>query len=409
MTTEAIILAGGLGTRLRSKVSAMPKSMAPINGLPFLEYQLDYLSDFGVGKIYLAVGYLSEVIVDYFGNTYKNIALEYVYEKEPLGTGGAIKQALDQTKTEEILILNGDTMFQVELDVFYNSHKSQKADFSMALKPMKNFERYGVVKLNETNYVIGFEEKQHQESGDINGGVYILNKSVFNTYSFNPKFSFEREFLEKEYNNLKFNGFISKNYFLDIGIPEDYEQAQVDFKQFKKKLKVDKSWTIFLDRDGVINRKIDNGYVTSIAEFEFLDGAKEAIANLTQKVGRIVIVTNQQCVGKGIISEAQLNDIHAYMNTEIEKAGGKIDKVYFAPQLVAENSIYRKPKAGMADLAQKDFPEIDFSKSILIGDSISDIEFGKIKNMTTIFISDTNKANVDFLFGNLKEILNFIK
>jgi len=404
MTTEAIILAGGLGTRLRSKVSAMPKSMAPINDVPFLEYQLDYLSNYGVKTIYLAVGYLSEVIVDYFGDSYKNIALEYVYEKEPLGTGGAIKQALDVTKTEEILILNGDTMFQVELDEFYKSHVSQKADFSMALKPMKDFERYGVVKLSTENYVIGFEEKQHQKQGDINGGVYILNKSNFYNYSFEKKFSFESEFLEKEYNTLKFNGFISDNYFLDIGIPEDYDQAQIDFKQFKSKLSVDKSWTIFLDRDGVINRKIDNGYVLSVQDFEFLGGAKEAIAYLTKKVGRIVIVTNQQCVGKGIISEEELNEIHDYMLTEIKKAGGKIDKVYFAPQLVAENSIYRKPKAGMADLAQKDFPEIDLSKSILIGDSVSDIEFGKAKNMVTCFISDKNIAIADYLVSSLKEI-----
>ncbi len=397
MIEEAIILAGGLGTRLRSKVAELPKSMAPINGVPFLQYQLNYLSQFQIKTVYLAVGYLSDVIINYFGDSYKGIQINYTHEKEPLGTGGAILQALNQTKTEEILILNGDTMFQVDLNEFYQSHISSKADFSMALKPLTNFERYGVVQLNDSNRVTGFEEKRYQKEGIINGGVYLLNKSVLNSYNFPSKFSFEKEFLESKFEELRFNGFSSKGYFLDIGIPSDYEKAQQDFKQYDD-WEIDSTWTLFLDRDGVINTHIKNGYVTSVNEFEFIEGALESITELNKIFGRIVVVTNQQCIGKGIISEDQLNEIHSYMLSEITKAGGKIDKVYFAPQLAAENSEMRKPNTGMAHKAKADFEEIDFKKSIIVGDSLTDMEFGKKIGMKTIFITPGLDGKFDKCF-----------
>lgn len=399
---EAIILAGGMGTRLREEVSELPKSMALINGIPFLQYQLDYLKSFGIKKVVLATGYLANIITDYFGNKYRDIEINYSHENEPLGTGGAIKQALEKTTSQNVLILNGDTMFKVNLNEFFQSHINTKADFSLALKPLQNFERYGVVKLNNKNKVIGFEEKQYQSKGNINGGVYLLNKSKFNELRFNEKFSFEKEFLEKQFAQLNFNGFISNGYFLDIGIPQDYKQAQADFKK-QYPLRIDKTWTLFLDRDGVINEKRDNDYVKSIEEFKFIDGAKEAIKKLNKIVGNTLVVTNQQCVGKGIITESDLNKIHDYLNEELEKEGGIVDKIYFAPQLKSENSEFRKPNTGLADLAKQDFPEIDFKKSIMVGDSLTDIEFGNKKNMVTVLISEIPNNTANYTFSSLIE------
>lgn len=168
---------------------------------------------------------------------------------------------------------------------------------------------------------------------------------------------------------------------------------------------IDKSWTLFLDRDGVINVRDFNGYITNIQDFEFIEGSKEAIARFSKVFGRIVVVTNQQCIGKGIISEDKLNEIHAHMLSEIEQVGGKIDKVYFAPQLAAENSIYRKPKSGMADLAKQDFPEINFNKSVIVGDSISDMDFGIDKGMRTVFIHPEPDSTYDFCFKTLDGFL----
>jgi len=168
---------------------------------------------------------------------------------------------------------------------------------------------------------------------------------------------------------------------------------------------IDQSWTLFLDRDGVINVRNFHGYITRVKDFQFIEGSKEAIVRFSEIFGRIVVVTNQQCIGKGILTEGELNDIHNHMTSEIEEAGGRIDKVYYAPQLAAENSIYRKPKSGMADLAKADFPEIDFNKAVMVGDSVSDMDFGLDKNMKTVFITPNYNANYDYSFATLSEFL----
>lgn len=170
-------------------------------------------------------------------------------------------------------------------------------------------------------------------------------------------------------------------------------------------LDVDKTWTLFLDRDGVINEKLDNDYVKKLDEFKFIEGAKEAIVNFSKTFGRIVIVTNQQGIGKGIMSHEELKVVHDFMQTEIEKAGGKLDHIYYCPALAAENARCRKPNIGMAEEAQKDFPEIDFEKSILVGDSVSDIEMGVKAGMFTVFISSGEKTEqADWKIKSLEEL-----
>ncbi len=170
-------------------------------------------------------------------------------------------------------------------------------------------------------------------------------------------------------------------------------------------LGVDKSWTLFLDRDGVINKKLDNDYVKNLEEFSFIDGVLEAISNFSNLFGRIVIVTNQQGIGKGIMTHDDLKLVHEFMNEELKKAGGRIDKIYYCPELAAVNAPCRKPNIGMAEEAKKDFPEIDFEKSIMIGDSVSDIEMGVKAGMYTIFISSGEKTELaDWKLANLSEL-----
>lgn len=171
-----------------------------------------------------------------------------------------------------------------------------------------------------------------------------------------------------------------------------------------KSLNINKDWTLFLDRDGVINKRLPGDYVKTVFEFEFLEGVTEAIKNLSGVFGKIVVVTNQQGIAKRVYSEQDLHVIHSFMLQDIEKAGGRIDKVYFAPNLASENNPMRKPGTGMALAAKKDFPEIDFSKSIMVGDSESDIQFGKASGMKTVFISAEDKSSsADFCFSSLLE------
>lgn len=173
-----------------------------------------------------------------------------------------------------------------------------------------------------------------------------------------------------------------------------------------KKFKVDKTWSLFLDRDGVINVKREADYVKTIPEFIFIDGAKESVANFTSLFGKLFLVTNQQGIGKGIMTDGDLEMIHNYMHRELQKIGGKLDEMYYCPNLAADNSPFRKPNIGMALQAKIEFPEVNFEKSILVGDSVSDIEMGKNAGMKTVFIhSDLeNPANADLVVTSLKEL-----
>jgi len=155
-----------------------------------------------------------------------------------------------------------------------------------------------------------------------------------------------------------------------------------------KDLNIDKTWTLFLDRDGVINQRIINGYVTSWEEFVFCPGVIEALNLLSNLFGRLIIVTNQQGIGKGIMTDNDLFIIHYRLMEEVNKAGGRIDKIYYSPFLDEQKNPMRKPDIGMAMKAKQDFPDISFTKSIMIGDSLSDMSFGKKADMYTVFISD---------------------
>ena len=165
---------------------------------------------------------------------------------------------------------------------------------------------------------------------------------------------------------------------------------------------INDDWTLFLDRDGVINVRIIDGYVTKIEEFEFLPNVIDAFKIFKNKFKRIIVVTNQQGVGKGIMTIDDVERVHEYMIQQIENQGGKIDKVYFCPQLKSEVDNYRKPSPKMAYFAKNDFPEIDLSKSIMVGDMNSDIEFGKNAGMKTVFIGDNElKLNPDSRYDSL--------
>jgi histidinol-phosphate phosphatase family protein len=170
-----------------------------------------------------------------------------------------------------------------------------------------------------------------------------------------------------------------------------------------KNLHIDKSWTLFLDRDGVINKRIEKDYVKRWEEFEFLSGVTDALKKLHNIFGKVLVVTNQQGIGKGLYTAGDLDLIHGNMIYEVKKLGGRIDKVYFSPYLHSENHPTRKPGTGMASLAQQDFPEVNFERSIMVGDSMSDMQFGKSCGMKTVFISEKPKQDplIDYNFTSL--------
>ena len=230
MIKQAIILAGGLGTRLRSVVSDVPKCMAPVAGKPFLHYVIAHLQNNGIQSFIFSVGYKSESIINFIKNDYTGISYQFSVEEEPLGTGGAVKFSLEKTTERNILLCNGDTLFKANINELNNFHLLHNSDCTLCLKPMNNFDRYGVVELDNDDLIVSFKEKQFYKKGLINGGVYALNAETFINKNLPEKFSFEKDYLEKFVKEEKMFGLIQDAYFIDIGIPEDYKRAQKELK-----------------------------------------------------------------------------------------------------------------------------------------------------------------------------------
>jgi len=199
--------------------------MAPVNGEPFLRYVFNYLLKNGVTHVVVAVGYKAEAIQEYFGDMFKEIHITYSIEDTPLGTGGAIKKALECCRSEDVVIVNGDTYFDVDLREMYAFHLSRVSKLTIAIKQMNNFDRYGSV-IIEDDIIEQFVEKKQTAHGKINGGTYIIKKNIFD--SINEKiFSFEKVILESGIWEIR--AFESTGYFIDIGVPEDYYRAQAEF------------------------------------------------------------------------------------------------------------------------------------------------------------------------------------
>lgn len=228
---EAIVLAGGFGTRLQQVVSDVPKPMAPMDdaGTPFLSYLLRELARQGVTRVVLAIGYLGEQIQAYFGDTFAGMTIRYVVEDVPLGTGGAVKLALKECMSQDIFVLNGDTFFAADLSAMMTAHRSLRADLTLAAREMCDFDRYGTLDVAADGRVLAFREKMFCQRGYINGGIYCLSPSIQGGLP-EGRFSLEQDFMEKRVRELQMYAFISQGYFVDIGIPADYEKAKAAFR-----------------------------------------------------------------------------------------------------------------------------------------------------------------------------------
>jgi D-glycero-alpha-D-manno-heptose 1-phosphate guanylyltransferase len=231
---EAIVLAGGLGTRLRSVITEVPKPMAPVAGRPFLDYILYYLKKEGVTRVVLAVGYKWEVIRDYYAdaNSAFGLELDYSVEVEPLGTGGAIFKAAEKVKGDNFFIINGDTSFPIPLKRLSSFAGKTTAELAIALKKISNSDRYGSVEHSADGHIISFKEKGQNcgATAEINGGIYFMQKALINRFTFPEKFSFETDFMQSKLGSMNAFAKTFNSTFIDIGIPEDYYRAQKLFK-----------------------------------------------------------------------------------------------------------------------------------------------------------------------------------
>ena len=383
---EVIILAGGLGTRLRSVVTEVPKCMAPVAGKPFLGWLLEWLARYPVTRVILSVGYKREVIQEYVDARDWPFQTDYAIEDTPLGTGGGIRLALSHCTEDRVFVLNGDTFFNADLERLVFS-----APITVALKPMRDFDRYGAVEMTGP-LVTAFREKAPCREGLINGGVYAIDRSRLNLSALPEKFSFEKEVLEPLSLKGEVAGQVSDGYFIDIGIPEDYARAQREIPECQAVLKVSDAVlqadadTLFLDRDGVINRWLPGDYVKDWSQFAFLPGIRECLQRWALKYPRIVLVTNQRGVGRGLMTDESLADIHARMMEEILLTGGRIDLLLVCTS-ADDQDPRRKPNTGMFQEACALFPAIHPKRSVMVGDSEKDALFAARCGMDFILLS----------------------
>ena len=222
---QAVILAGGLGTRLRPVVSDLPKAMAPVGGRPFLEYLLDNLREQGIRDIILAVGHLRDTIISHFGNSWRGLNIGYSIETVPLGTGGALKKAALGMPDVPTVVMNGDTWLELDLEAMLAAHQRFGADITVAVRHVPDIARYGAVAIAE-NCITGFSEKGMTGPGFINAGVYLLMPSLFGRLSLSDEFSFEHDILVRYVRDLRIGAFPTTGRFIDIGVPGDYKLAE---------------------------------------------------------------------------------------------------------------------------------------------------------------------------------------
>jgi len=382
---EAIILAGGKGTRLRSVVSDAPKPMARIQDRPFLEILIENFHDKGITHFILSVGYMADTIVEHFKEKYPNLDISFSVENKLLGTGGAIRRAFEQVKGQFALVLNGDSLFDVQIEEL-NLFNADDLPIIFG-RHVDDVTRYGHF-LYEGNKIHHYLEKQGYGPGYINGGVYVLGKDTLHSFPADQNFSIESDYFSKFSEKNSATIIFSSGYFIDIGLPESYQRAQEELKPYIK------NKALFLDRDGVIN--VDTGYLHKPKDCIFIDGITELLKTAKDLGYLNIVVTNQAGIGRGYYSENEFQTFMNWMNTSL---GNLIDDYFFCPfhpehgvGAYKYDSWDRKPNAGMFEKAIKKH-NISSLRSVMIGDQKSDIEAAKKVNVAKLLLFDPTLKN----------------
>ena len=386
-TREAIVLAGGFGTRLAHVVPDVCKPMAPVAGRPFLRYIMDQLDGARFDRAMVADGYRREQIEDFFGAAYRGLQVEYSPEDEPLFTGGAVKQALAKCHNDWVFVLNGDTWLDVDFAAMEAVAAGAPASVQavIAVKRMRDFERYGTVDVDACGLITAFHEKQPCADGLINAGIYLIRRAALSAMP--KRFSLENDFFEKVVAAGALVACECGGGFIDIGVPEDYELAQTMLAPLAK------CWKLAMfDRDGTIN--VDTGHLHEIEKLELIPGTVREMARYAADPEyKVVVVTNQAGIAKGLYTEADMRTLHRYMEDELEKLGARVDAWYFCqhhPDFTGECRC-RKPAPGMLLSAMRDF-DADAADCVMYGDKPSDEAAAKAAGVRFVRVEGVSRV-----------------
>lgn len=369
------ILAGGLGTRLAHLAGDNPKPMVQIGNLPFLEWQILFLSRQGFRDFVLLVGHRRQVIIDYFGDgSHWGVKIRYAIEETLLGTGGAFLQALQQYPSEWFLLLNGDTYFDFPYSILIEQAQKQPDSLWLGLKLRTDLARYGTVEVDSNWCIQAFTEKGvTQQEGYINGGVYAGNSRLFSEETVR-RCSLEEDLFPQLLAKQSLYGLPFGNKFIDIGIPDDFFYAGEHLPEWFKR---PKQPALFLDRDGILIE--DTGYVGKVSEVSILTDCLPTLLAAQTAGYQLIIITNQAGIAKGKYSEKDMQQTHDYLRQWFADHGVEFTDIYFCPYhpeaVIPEyqrSSLFRKPSPGMI-LTSADQHYIDLANSLMIGDKDSDV------------------------------------
>jgi D,D-heptose 1,7-bisphosphate phosphatase len=378
---QAVILAGGRGTRLQPLTDTVPKPMVLLNGKPFLEYLIELLKENGICEIVLLLGYLPEKITEYFGDG-SRLGVKITYSISDISdeTGTRIKKA-EELLQEEFLLMYCDNYLPLNLKKLVDFHEQQKTMASVTVYTNKDKITKNNVFVDEKGYVITYDRTR--QAKDLNGvdmGFFILSKKIM---EWMPKenFSFQNVIIPKLIEQHQLSGYFVENRYYSIGSLERLPLTE-KFLQPKK--------VVFLDRDGVINKKPPKAeYVKNWAEFEFLPGVIDALALLNKQEYQIYLISNQAGIARGAMTEQDLKIIHENLQKELHKHGANIDGIYYCPHGWNDNCDCRKPKPGMLLQAAREH-HLDLTKTYFIGDDERDMQAGNAAGCKTILVTPEN-------------------
>jgi D,D-heptose 1,7-bisphosphate phosphatase len=427
---QAVILAGGKGTRLKSVSGDFPKPMVPILGKPVLQHLIEQCANYGFLDLHLLVSYKFEVIEEFFGDGSQfGLSIQYHKEEVPMGTAGALLNLMPQLN-ERFLVLYGDTYFEIDLSRFWDFHEVSNGDVSLFLHPNDHPQDSDLVEV-DNNFRItaihGYPHGDEWRRNLVNAALYVVNKSCM----INVKLQSERPDIAKVLfpfllqSCCKLHGYISTEYIKDMGTPERLSAIEHDIISGKvESLKqTSKKKAIFLDRDGVLNQEVD--HLSRPEQLELIPGVGEAVRKANRAGVLVVVVTNQPVVARGALTESGLQIIHNKLDTLLGIDGAYIDRLYYCPHHqdsgfdgevleLKTNCSCRKPKPGLLFQAAEEL-NISLENSWMIGDRTSDILAGESAGSHTILVNtgyggNDRKYSVvpDFVVKNLTAAVDHV-